>query len=128
MALEPPDDLDLELVESTSDPDLVGANERRRGDALELDFAGELWYWRGPAPYHFVTVPPDAARAIHAVAADVTYGWGMIPVKVRIGESAWETALWPKDGGYVVPIKDAFRKADGLALGDTVAVELAVRR
>jgi hypothetical protein len=128
MALEPPDDLDLELVESTSDPDLVGANERRPGDALELDFAGELWYWRGPAPYHFVTVPPDAARAIHAVAADVTYGWGMIPVKVRIGESAWETALWPKDGGYVVPIKDAFRKAEGLALGDTVAVELAVRR
>jgi hypothetical protein len=126
MALEPPDDLDLELVESTSDPDLVGANERRR-DALELDFAGELWYWRGPAPYHFVTVPPDAASAIHAVAADVTYGWGMIPVKVRIGESAWETALWPKDGGYVVPIKDAFRKAEGLALGDTVAVELVVR-
>ena len=128
MALEPPDDLDLELVERTSDTDLVGANERRRGDALELDFVGELWYWRGPAPYHFVTVPPDAARAIHAVAADVTYGWGMIPVKVRIGESAWETALWPKDGGYVVPIKDAFRKAEGLALGDTVAVELAVRR
>jgi hypothetical protein len=127
MALEPPDDLDLELVESTSDPDLVGTNERRQGDALVLDFASELWYWRGPAPYHFVTVPPDAARAIHAVAADVTYGWGMIPVKVRIGESTWETALWPKDGGYVVPIKDAFRKAEGLALGDTVAVELMVR-
>jgi hypothetical protein len=62
------------------------------------------------------------------VAADVTYGWGMIPVSVRIGASAWETALWPKDGGYVVPIKDQFRKAEDITLGDTVAVRLVVRR
>jgi hypothetical protein len=95
---------------------------------LDLTFSGELWYWRGPAPYHFITVPPDAARTIHAVAADVTYGWGMIPAEVRIGASVWTTALWPKDGGYVVPIKDRYRKTERLVLGDTVGVHLAVRR
>jgi hypothetical protein len=50
----------------------------------------------------------------------------MIPASVRIGESVWKTALWPKDGGYVVPIKDEFRKAEGLVLGDSAAVQLIV--
>jgi hypothetical protein len=40
----------------------------------------------------------------------------------------WETALFPKDGRYVVPVKDAVRKAEGLVLGDTVAVQLVIRR
>ena len=51
----------------------------------------------------------------------------MIPVKVRIGETSFETALWPKDGGYIVPVKDVYRKAEGLALGDIVSVRLIVR-
>ena len=127
--IDPPDDLEIELVESVDDVDLrLVGKARPGGDAIELAFAGELWYWRGPAPYHFISLPPDAAHTINAIAAEVTYGWGMIPVEVRIGESAWTTALWPKDGGYVVPIKDAFRKAERLVLGDTVAVEVVVRR
>jgi hypothetical protein len=128
MEIEPPDDLELELVDSTDDEAVGPVRLASTGGPLDLAFSGELWYWRGPAPFHFVTVPPDAARAIHAVAADVTYGWGMIPVSVRIGASAWETALWPKDGGYVLPIKDQFRRAEAIALGDVVAVRLVVRR
>jgi Domain of unknown function (DUF1905) len=128
MNVEPPDDIELELIESTSDPvtesiDRGGADS----DSLSFTFSGELWYWRGPSPYHFITVPPDATAAIKAVAAEVTYGWGMIPAGVRIGGSTWETALWPKDGGYIVPVKDVFRAAEGLTLGDTVEVELVVR-
>ena len=99
----------------------MSAAGRPRLTALEFAFDGELWYWRGPAPYHFITVPPDAARAIGRVAADVTYGWGMIPVqgpdrRERLGDGAFA-----KNGGYVVPIKDAYRKAEGIALGDVVA-------
>jgi hypothetical protein len=129
MPIEPPDDIELELVESSDDVDVERAVDARAdGDTLDLAFRGELWYWRGPAPFHFITVPPDDARRIQAVAADVTYGWGMIPARVLIGGSVWETALWPKDGGYVVPIKDKYRNAEGLVLGDTVAVRLAIRR
>ena len=94
---------------------------------MDMEFAGELWYWRGPAPFHFITVPEEVCVGLRAVSAVVSYGWGMIPVNVRIGESAFETSLFPKDGGYVVPIKDAVRSAEGLADGDTVAVELATR-
>jgi len=90
-------------------------------------FAGELWYWRGPSPFHFITVPQDASADLRAMSSVVSYGWGVIPVSGRIGATHFETSLFPKDGGYVVPIKDAVRKAEGLALGDGVTVELAVR-
>jgi Domain of unknown function (DUF1905) len=96
-------------------------------EAMDMEFAGELWYWRGPSPYHFVTVPEEACVDLHDVSPIVSYGWGTIPVRVRIGESLFETSLFPKDGGYVVPIKDVVRKAEGLAEGDTVTVELAIR-
>jgi hypothetical protein len=95
--------------------------------AIRLAFSAELWYWRGPAPYHFLTVPDDGCAAIKAVASEVTYGWGMIPVAGRIGGTAFETALWPKDGRYVVPIRDVVRKGEGLTLGDRVEVELRIR-
>lgn len=129
MPIDLPDDIELELVEGDVDVDLAGAAPGApTGDAIELAFAGELWYWRGPAPYHFISVPPDGARQIHGIAAEITYGWGMIPAEVRIGESRWTTALWPKDGGYVIPIKDRYRTAERLALGDLAAVELTVKR
>ena len=78
---------------------------------MEIEFTNTIWHWRGPSPYYFVTVPPAEADALHAIAASVTYGWGMIPANVQIGETRWYTALWPKDGGYIVPLKDAVRRA-----------------
>ena len=94
---------------------------------LHWTFAAELWYWRGPSPYHFVTMPDGPSAELRAVARSVTYGWGVIPVRGRVGATTFETSLFPKDGGYVVPIKAAVRRAEGLAIGDVVSLELAVR-
>lgn len=91
-----------------------------------LEFTGEVWFWKGPAPWHFVTVPDDESADLEAASAYVTYGWGMIPVTARIGETDWPTSLWPKDGAYVVPLKAWVRKAEGLEIGDTVTVSLSV--
>lgn len=82
----------------------------------------------GPAPYHFVAMPDADARELRAVANEVTYGWGCIPVRATIGATAFTTSLFPKDGGYLLPIKDAVRTAEGLALGDGVLVHLTVGR
>jgi hypothetical protein len=71
-------------------------------------------------------VPEDEADQIRETSAFVTYGWGMIPVRGRIGETDFTTSLWPKDGGYVVPIKDAVRRPEGLVLGDEVTVHLTI--
>ena len=93
---------------------------------MDLEFSGEVWFWRGPAPYHFVTVPEDESAEVQATAALVTYGWGMVPVEVGIGETRWTTSLWPKNGGYVVPLKDKVRAAEGIDVGDTVTVRLGI--
>lgn len=93
---------------------------------MELEFRGELWFWRGPSPFHFVTVPEDESAEIHATAPDVTYGWGMIPVTVDVGDTTWTTALWPKDGQYLVPVKAAVRAAEDLSLGDVVTLRLSI--
>ena len=93
---------------------------------MELEFSGEVWFWRGPSPFHFVTVPPDESAELQALAAQVTYGWGMVPVEVGIGSTTWTTSLFPKNGGYVVPLKDRIRQAEGIDVGDTVTVRLAL--
>jgi Domain of unknown function (DUF1905) len=93
---------------------------------VDLEFSGEVWFWRGPSPYHFVTVPEDESAALQATSARVTYGWGMIPVEARIGSTRWTTSLFPKNGGYVVPLKDLVRNAEQIDVGDTVTLRLAV--
>lgn len=95
-----------------------------RGHNHEMEFSGVIWHWRGPAPYHFVTVPAEESADLQAISTAVTYGWGMIPVLVRIGDTEWTTSLWPKNGGYVVPLKDKIRKAEGLEVGDVVTIQL----
>ena len=93
---------------------------------MELEFTGEVWHWRGPSPFHFVTVPEEQCDALEATAGLVSYGWGMIPVTVSIGGTEWMTSLWPKDGRYIVPLKAAVRRAEGLEVGATTRVRLRV--
>jgi hypothetical protein len=94
--------------------------------AMETEFSGEIWYWRGPAPHHFVTVPPELCQELKAISGLVTYGWGMIPAQVRIGATTWKTSLFPKDGGYLVPIRASVQRAEGVTVGDVVTVQLEV--
>lgn len=96
-------------------------------DRMELAFTGPVIEWRGPAPYYFVRVPDEESADIQQVASMATYGWGVIPVEARVGEVAFETSLFPKDGGYLLPLKNAVRKPQGLGSGDEVAVEMTVR-
>ncbi len=91
-----------------------------------VEFRAEVWHWRGPAPFFFVSVPPEQNADLVAVAKDVTYGWGMIPVSVQIGDTEWTTSLFPKDGRYLVPVKAWVQQAEGLEVGDRVLVRLAV--
>ena len=93
---------------------------------MELQFSGEVWHWRGPSPYHFVSVPDDESAELQAASAHVTYGWGMIPVMARIGDTAWRTSLFPKDLRYIVPLKDAVRRAEAIEVGRIVTVCLTV--
>lgn len=94
---------------------------------VQHEFTGELFPWRGPSPFHFVAIPDHIASELHALSPLVTYGWGVIPVAVRIGDTEFTTSLFPKDGGYLLPVKDAVRRAEDLADGDEITVEMTIR-
>jgi hypothetical protein len=91
---------------------------------MDVAFEGSVIHWRGPSPFHFVPLPGPAAAEVRSVASLVTYGWGVIPVSARIGRTTWTTSLFPKDGGYLLPVKAVVRRAERIDLGDEVAVLL----
>jgi hypothetical protein len=92
-----------------------------------IEFSGKIWTWRGPSPFYFVTIPAKQSRDIKDISGMVTYGWGVIPVHVRIGKTGFQTSLFPKDSRYLVPIKAIVRKAENLEEGDKVTIRLEVR-
>ncbi len=94
---------------------------------MTMEFSGEIIVWRGPAPYLFVGVPEDLSRQIKTLAATLTYGWGCIPVVAKAGNTEWMTSLMPKDGRYLVPIKVAVQRSEGLVAGDVVNLWLMLK-
>ncbi len=63
---------------------------------MNIEFTGKIWFWKGPAPWFFVTIPPEQSRHLKAISGFVTYGWGVIPVRVRTGKTEFPTSLFPK--------------------------------
>lgn len=93
---------------------------------MELTFSGPIFTWRGPAPFYYVAVPEEESEDLRDIANAVTYGWGVIPVRATIGETSYETSLFPKDGRYLLGVKAAVRRSEGLDEGDQVTVTMAV--
>ena len=94
---------------------------------MELTFTNRVIEWRGPAPYYYLPLPEEVAEDVHDVRQMATYGWGVIPVAARIGDVDFTTSLFPKDGGYLLPLKDAVRKPSGITVGDEVTVEMTIK-
>ncbi|MBK6794378.1 MAG: DUF1905 domain-containing protein [Anaerolineales bacterium] len=91
---------------------------------MVIEFKGKIFQWRGPAPYLFVAVPDKQSADIKSVSKLVTYGWGVIPVVVRVGKTEWKTSLFPKDGRYLVPIRMSAQKAENLKEDDEIKLQL----
>lgn len=92
-----------------------------------FEFDGPVIEWRGPAPFYFVAIPEEESAEIKLVAKGIEY-WGQVPVRARIGTTQFSTALFPKDGRYLLPLKDAVRRSAGVEVDQVVAVELTVGR
>ena len=97
----------------------------------------KLWIWttdKAPASWHFLTLDGEVAEAIHALALmrrlefGRKRGWGSIKVNATVGETQWQTSIFPDktSGGWMLPVKAAVRKAEGLVAGDVVRVSVAV--
>ncbi|MCW2818287.1 MAG: hypothetical protein JWR42_1074 [Marmoricola sp.] len=94
---------------------------------MDFEFAGPIVEWRGPAPYFFVRIPEEESEDIKLAAKGIEY-WGQVPVVVRIGGHEFTTALFPRDGVYLLPLKVAARTGAGLGTEGVVSVALDVGR
>ena len=85
---------------------------------LSFSFAGECWLWQAEkAAWHFVTMPKKMSEEISFFNENVSVkkrGWGSVRVKATIGETTWETSLFPqaKEGTFILPIKADVRKKE----------------
>ena len=94
---------------------------------MDFEFEGPVIEWRGPAPFYFVRIPEEDSADIKFAAKGVEY-WGQVPVLVRINDVEFRTALFPKDGRYLIPVKDVVRRSAGIELDQVVAVGVNVGR
>jgi hypothetical protein len=94
---------------------------------MDFEFEGPVIEWRGPAPFYFVRIPEEESADIKFAAKGMEY-WGQVPVAVRIGDTEFTTALFPKDGRYLIPLKDVVRKSAGIEVDQVLAVALNVGR
>ena len=96
---------------------------------MDFEFEGRVVEWRGPAPFYFLRVPEEESADIKFAAKGIEY-WGQVPVVVRINGTEFTTALFPKDGHYLVPLKVAARTSAGIDVetDDVLTVALDVVR
>src|SRR5580704_5557280 len=90
---------------------------------MEGTFTGEVIEWRGPAPYLFVAMTTKESEDLKEEARGLIY-WGQVPVHVTIGDTEFTTALFPRDGRYLVPVKVAVQRAETIEEGAIVEVSL----
>lgn len=102
----------------------------------QLTHTGPLWRWTGGAnngTWHFLTIDGAAGEALSGTAImrkleGVSRGFGSLKVKARIGGTGFATSVFPSksDGGWLLPVKAAVRRAEDLVEGDEVEVFLEV--
>jgi hypothetical protein len=93
---------------------------------MKLRISAAVIEWRGPAPFYFIPIPQTQSKKIKAMAAQLTYGWGVIPVSGKIGKTEFTTALIPKDGVYFLPIKNQVRLGENLEVGTETSVQISL--
>jgi hypothetical protein len=93
----------------------------------DFELEGPVIKWRGPAPFYFMVIEEASSEDIKFEAKGLEY-WGQVPVVVRIGETEFTTALFPKDGRYLVPLKEAVRRAEGIEVDHVLTLRLRVGR
>jgi Domain of unknown function (DUF1905) len=93
-----------------------------------ITFTATLWKWRADGAWHFLTIDPQTSAEIRYETMGQARHFGSVKVTATIGETDWQTSLWPhkESGGFIIPVKASVRKAEGVIEGDEVRVVLRV--
>ena len=92
-----------------------------------FSFETRIIEWRGPSPFFYAPIPARHVDELRQLTRIVSYGWGVTPVEAKIGDVAFKTSLFPKDGGYLLPLKADVRRKTNITVGDTIDVEMTIQ-
>jgi len=90
---------------------------------------GKVWLYPGEtASWHFVSLSKECSKVIRERFGSLSKGWGSLPVSVALGETSWQTSMFPdrKAGVYMIPLKAVVRSREGVAEGDAVTLTIQV--
>lgn len=95
-------------------------------NAHTFEFTAPLWLYGGKATWHFLTLPFEVTDQIDEITHESKRGFGSVRVQVTIGTSTWATSVFPDNGrkSFILPVKAAVRKAEGLAVDVACQVRL----
>jgi hypothetical protein len=90
-------------------------------------FKSKIWKYRGPAAWHFITLPKGLSMQIRKEFGLEEEGWGRLKTVAAIGKTEWKTAIWfdTKAASYLLQVKADVRRREKLEDGVAVAVNLA---
>jgi hypothetical protein len=82
----------------------------------------------GMAAWYFAYLDKKQAEVIKKKHQPKKRGFGSIRVKVTLGKTTWDTSIFPDrhSGSFVLPLKSAVRRAEGVDAGDTVSFTLEI--
>ena len=93
---------------------------------MRLTVTAAVIEWRGPAPFFFLPIAGEGAERIREAAKLVSYGWGVVPVSVELADRSWTTSLMPRQGNYLLPLKDELRRSLAINVGDELSVVINI--
>lgn len=95
---------------------------------LEVEFSSTVIRWKNEGAWHFAPLPVEVSREIDRFCGDIKGGWGSVRVEATIGDTTWRTSIFPDSGrkAFLLPLKQAVRRAEDIAAGDEVTVTLSM--
>jgi hypothetical protein len=102
------------------------------GEDSHFEVKAKAWRWRPAKPsaasWHFLTIEGQTAAEIRYAALGRAGGFGSIRVTAIIGDTRWQTSLFPhrETGGLLLPLKAEVRRREGIEAGHEVIVRLEV--
>ena len=95
------------------------------------EFESKMWISGGgtQSVWHLVSLPRNYYLEIKEMYGCSRRGFGSIPVTVTIGNSIWQTLIFPSKElkTYILPIKASVRKAENLNLGELISYKLEIK-
>jgi hypothetical protein len=96
---------------------------------VDVTFGAKLFEWTSTVTsWFFFRMPADQSAELREQMDGLTKGFGSIRVEATIGDSIWQTSVFPEGSTkqYMLPVKAAIRTAQGLLAGESVGISVRV--